>query len=1273
MSNEQPDRNVMFGMTAWRLGIVDRETAMAAMYECTLQPEASLADVLERQGKLSAQDRKRVEDAIAANATGSPAPLASLQPPGARTEVGHDPAQTIESFDSAEQLRSALVDIISGRPHATIAASDVVLASDRTFAGHVTFDDTSGLDAKAGESPTKGNNRSRFRILRPHARGGLGEVFVAMDEEIKREVALKQILPRQADNPTSRTRFLLEAEVTGCLEHPGVVPVYGLGHQLDGRPYYAMRFIRGQSLEDAIEQYHATGFIQTKDKGKRALELRNLLTRFVAVCNTIEYAHSRGIAHRDLKPENIMIGPYGETLVVDWGLARPFGDMHVDADSDTGDGRHVGETSHSIGTTNRPTQMGSIVGTPQFMSPEQAMGRLDLVGPRSDVYSLGATLYALLTDQPAFVAADVRKVLTDVIKGNFQSPRQVKKDVARGLDAVCSKAMALKPEDRYASAKDLAADIERWLADEPVSALSETAVERAQRWMRRHKTWTQAAAAAIVAIAAVAGTAYMREARLRGDLQTALAQEEVARRDADAARERADDSAEFAKREQSRAEAHAELADQQSRLAMQTLRSVLFEIQVKLKNVPAAQTVRRTMLNRVIEGLKQVAGSLQTAPETDRSMVRAHLELGEILFDAGSSDGGATDLAEKEFAVAEASAAKRFAADPADVVARSDLGAAYQRLGDVSRRRGSPSQALPLLEKSLALRAAAAAEKPDDALASRDLGYTVQRLGLVQQELGKLDTAEEFYLQYEGIMRKLVEKDPKNSEHERDLAVALERLGDIRLSKSDLEGADKYFKQCLEVRKRLVESAPENTVWSRDLSIMFDRLGDLASQRGDFPAAEGLYEQSLKLRKALYEDDPNNMQALRDLLVSNVQLGDILLRRDKVKEAEDRFLFNHDIAQQLASSDLNNAEFQNDLAGSFDRLGKLSERKNQPKQAHDYYRSRLEIVRGLAKSDPNNRQRQRELSTALFAAGDSAMVIGDLAASREAFAQYADLAKRRLAADVANAQLERTTADALFRVGMVDLRVGDVAAADKELQESITLAQKLADAAPDDAARRSFLANVLTLATQQAWQARDAAAVAARSDRATAEVKKIQSQADASQKKEYDEWLADLALMKDRSTQAAKAAADATPPTSTESALGAELLDFHIMARINDKNPAEARAAIEKLAALDARDPSLLFLAAKRSTQTAALDPPNAEKDTVQALKWLGQAHEQGLFRNPENAARLEMVPELKPLAKRAEFQELLIKVKKESQSHEGTKPAETKVTVHGRSSPISA
>ncbi len=332
-----------------------------------------------------------------------------------------------------------------------------------------------------GAAPVDLSEAGRYRPTTLHARGGLGEVYKADDTELGREVALKRTQRRDLHD-----RFVREAEITGRLEHPAIVPVYGLGRDARGRPFYAMRFVRGETLDQAI------------DRGEN---VRTLLRKFGTVCEAVAYAHDRGVVHRDIKPQNIMLGPFGETMLVDWGLAKPVADAESNSDTDPGvDSAEVGPLAEV-----EATRVGVGKGSPAFMSPEQARG--ESVGPAADVFALGATL---------------RKILTGVPRGSLE-------EVPKPLAAVCRKAMADAPSARYGVVLDLARDIERWLNDEPVSAWREPWSVRMRRRVQRHRTLVVGAVAALL-VAAIAGAMFAYAERENGRELTAANRRETAQR-----------------------------------------------------------------------------------------------------------------------------------------------------------------------------------------------------------------------------------------------------------------------------------------------------------------------------------------------------------------------------------------------------------------------------------------------------------------------------------------------------------------------------------------------------------------------------------------------------------------------------------------------------------------------------------------------------------------------------------------------------------------------
>ena len=987
MSQPAADRNLLFGVLALQMDFITREQLIAAMQAWVFDKSKSLGDILQAQKALPADSRQLLDALMVKHLA----------------KHDNDPEKSLAAVSSVEGVKNDLASITDvdvqaslkhvARPkdhdiYATVAPSAISGSNVPSSAPSATFPSMSGL---------------RFRILRPHARGGLGEVYVAHDEELHREVALKQIQGRAADDPESRSRFLLEAEITGGLEHPGIVPVYGLGTYGDGRPYYAMRFIRGDSLKEAVERFHKADAIGMST-GQRGLELRALLGRFVDVCNAIAYAHSRGILHRDLKPGNIMLGKYGETLVVDWGLAKPISEELQSTEMKTevmgpGEGSL---TPRSLSGTSQ-TLVGSALGTPQYMSPEQAAGRINELGPASDVYSLGATLYVILTGKASVNDTDVGTLLQKVMRGDIEKPRKLKPNTPPPLEAICLKAMALKPEDRYASPRFLADDIEHWLADEPVSAWPEPWTVKARRWIGRNRTKVSVGAASIVVA-------------LIGLIITAIL--------LNAAKER---------------ETTAKLeAIENFKLARQAVDRYHTDVSESvLLNEPGMQPLRKKLLEAAKEFYEKFVKERANDPSVLADLGLATYRLAQITGDI-DSEKKATEL----YADAIKDFDKLPAAEQASAEIRSDRATSWHHLGRLLRKTDQIPQSEEAYGKALAIWEQLTKDSPKDERAQAGLARTQLGLGNVYQINTKLDLAQKAYQQSLDNRVALANAHPKVPEYQRDLATSYNNLA-IVLQRQPGKKADaeKAYRTALTLQKQLADDAPTISQYQNDLARTNLNLARLTAQGNPPPEKE--YQEAVRIWQALVDRHPAVTEFNVNLGYAYTELARIYERTADLKKAAEVRQQALTMRRKLAEAHQGVPSYQGDVASSLVAVGDIAVKSGKLDQALPAYEEAARIQGKLVKDLPNVASYQVELAKGQEAIGSLYARDKKQAKAVEAYKQ-AIASWDRLVKDYANAPE--------YRPGLVRacLELGSLVGADGDAKDALVWYDRALAQATDD-------------------------------------------------------------------------------------------------------------------------------------------------------------------------------------------------------------------------------
>ncbi len=735
----------------------------------------------------------------------------------------------------------------------------------------------------------------RYRPLRLHAKGGLGEVHVADDNELHRQVALKRIQQRHAGNDDSRRRFLVEAEVTARLEHPGIVPVYGLVADESGNPCYAMRFIEGETLHDAIQRFHEQA--PGQDRGHRSLALRQLLNRLIVACNALAYAHSRGVVHRDIKPQNIMLGPYGETLVVDWGLAKTLAERE-------------NQGPRAVFSPHAPehdggTEPGVVMGTPAYMSPEQAAGRWDAVGPPSDIYSLGVTLYVLLTGRLPFEARSSRELLERVQTGAFPAPRERNPSVPRPLEAVCLKAMAHRPEDRYATALELAGDLEQWLADEPVQAYREPWTARVRRWMSRHRPLVTGGVVLLFAVVVLLLVVvyFVNDAWEQSELARLAIEERERQTEAQRA---------LAVQRGGEAQANLKLARANLQQADHAIKEMLSRLaDERLVHLPQFDEDRREILNEALTLRRKLLNENPRDPET-----------------------------------------------------RQETGLAYTQMGQILQGLGQEVEALKAFEQSVAMLQALNADHPGVIEHQKALAESYSQLGLFfwRSEASRLRDASDCFARARDLWTKLANAEPGKLDHQAQLAMTHYRLASIYVRSDRKPEGEKEFDKTLQLQRKLVEAGSSNPDYLGTLGSIHNSAGAHYSNVGRLEEAEKHYEEGRGIFEQVVPRKPKVLKYREELSFASANLAFIYQRTGRFREAETACRRAIELQQPLADAHPQITRYQESLAGNLSGLATILVQLDKDEEAESLVQRALAIQEKLVLAHPGTARYRHELA-----------------------------------------------------------------------------------------------------------------------------------------------------------------------------------------------------------------------------------------------------------------------------------------------------------------------
>ncbi|MGE5182255.1 MAG: protein kinase domain-containing protein [Acidobacteriota bacterium] len=839
-----------------------------------------------------------------------------------------------------------------------------------------------------------------YVVIEEVARGGMGRILRARDRRLGREVALKENFVKTGD---PARRFEREAKITARLQHPSIVQLHEAGKWPTGEPFFAMQLVSGKSLDKVIAQ--ATTLDQRLA----------LLPNALAVADAIAYAHSQGVIHRDLKPRNVIVGSFGETVVIDWGLAKDVSGKVPDVDA-------VDEPTGE-GSGNDETEAGTVMGTPSYMPPEQALGQP--VDERADVYALGAVLFHMLAGRPPVTGTSSDAVLAKVVAGEVPPLAEVQPGVPKDLLAIVGKAMAAEARDRYPSARELAHDLRRFQTGQLVSAHRYSRAQLLARWLRRHRTAvaiTAVAATIVVAVGAISVQRIMRAERVA----------DAERREAVQNRADAEELMSFMLgdlRDKLQPIGRLDLLDAVAKKATvyyqrRPLRTAedRREHAIALGNLADVLLARGNTEDALADdraALAETAAIAAAAPGDERlqrDLSIRHEHLGMALANRGDTEGALAEY-RADLAIAEQLAASK----PDDLSRQRDVSVSHEKVAEMLGMQGKLGEALAEQRTSLAIseRIAKAMPTPNH---DRDLGVGHERVGEALALHGEFAAALVEHRAALAIRERLAAHDPASADLQRDLSGSHNAIGELLLFGNQLADAIGEFRAALQVDEQLANRDPSNTDWTSDLAFGHYNLGRALHKQGDLAAALAEHRAALAIQDRLAARDPTHADRIRDVEVSHRAIGEILEARHDHAGARAELARFLELAQQLAQRDPLNATWQRDLAMAHEKLGYDHELVEEWDAAAGEYRTCLAIRAALAARDASNAEWQNDVGVAHYNLGE-VLAKRDVRAALAEYRAALAITEQLLARDPDNEARKADRADNLAQIAALERRL----------------------------------------------------------------------------------------------------------------------------------------------------------------------------------------------------------------------------------------------------------